>query len=324
MIDYPIESKRVLVAGGRGMVGSAIARELTSAGCVDLWVPERGELDCVDQQAVRAYFAAHRFDAVFIAAAKVGGIYANENYPAEFIYENLMIQSNLIHESWRSGVERLVFLGSSCIYPREAEQPIQESQLLKGPLEPTNEPYAVAKIAGIKMCESYNRQHQTDFRSAMPTNLYGTGDNYQENSSHVIPSLIRRFHEAKVNGSPAVTVWGTGKPMREFLHVDDLASALVKLMLFPKSKLDTLLDPRCSHVNIGTGSDLAIAELAAQISGVVGYSGEIRFDDGMPDGTPRKCLDTSLIRGMGWCPSIDLSSGLKMAYEDFKTGTVRT
>ena len=309
--------KRIFVAGHRGMVGSAIMRCLASKGYTDIICRNRSELDLTDQAQVRAFFAKERPDEVYVAAAKVGGIHANNTYPAEFIYSNLMVEANLIHESWRHGVGKLLFLGSSCIYPRLAPQPMSEDALLTGKLEPTNEPYAVAKIAGIKLCESYNRQYGCDFRSVMPTNLYGPGDNYHPQNSHVLPALIRRFHEAKVNETPSVLIWGTGSPKREFLYVDDMASACVHVMDLPRSTYEAHTDVMASHINVGSGEDQSIADLARMVREVVGYKGEIQFDTSKPDGTPRKLLDISRIRQLGWQPRVNLREGISLAYEDF-------
>jgi GDP-L-fucose synthase len=318
---------RIYVAGHTGMVGSAILRCLRAAGLLNITTRSRQELDLVDQAAVRKFFSDNKFDQVYFAAAKVGGIYANDTYPAEFIYDNLMVQTNVLHEAWRSGVKQVLFLGSSCIYPREAAQPINEDALLTGPLEPTNEPYAIAKIAGIKMCESYNRQygltHSTDFRSVMPTNLYGPGDNYHPENAHVVPALIRRFHEAKERGLPAVTIWGSGTPRREFLFVDDMARACIHVMNLEKSAYELMTTPRRGHINLGFGSDVSIKELAEMIAALVGYSGTIRFDQSKPDGTPRKLLDSGRLNALGWRPSTSLRHGLLLAYEDYLTGVRR-
>ena len=266
---------------------------------------------------MRAFFASEKIDEVYLAAAHVGGIHANNTYPAEFIYQNLMMEANVIHEAWHSGVQKLLFLGSSCIYPRLAEQPIKEEYLLTGPLEPTNEPYAIAKIAGIKLCESYNRQYGTDYRSVMPTNLYGPGDNYHPENSHVIPALIRRFHEAKINGAEKVVVWGTGAPRREFLYVDDMAEASVYVMELERATYSAHTEPMQSHINVGTGEDVKIGEVAVMIGKVVGYEGVIEFDAGKPDGTPRKLLDISSIVNLGWIPRIDLLQGINSTYTDY-------
>lgn len=308
---------RIYIAGHRGMVGSAIVRKLKEHGFTNLVTRTHAELDLTDQQAVRDFFSEEKIDYVVLAAARVGGIHANNTYPAEFIRDNLAIETNVIHEAWRAGVKHLLFLGSSCIYPKYANQPIKEEELLTGPLEPTNEPYAIAKIAGIKLCESYNRQYGTDYRSIMPTNLYGPGDNFDLEGSHVIPALIRKFHEAKKANKPAVQVWGSGKPRREFLYVDDLADACLFIMSLPEEDYRAYTQPMLSHINVGTGKDLTIAELAELIGKVVGYKGEIRYDHNKPDGTPRKLLDTSKINKMGWEPKTNLENGLHSTYQWF-------
>lgn len=313
----PISQPRIYIAGHQGMVGSAIHRRLLSSGYANIVTRTRDELDLTDQAQVRAFFAGENIDQVYLAAAKVGGIYANNTYPAEFIYINLMIEANIIHEAWRSGVRRLLFLGSSCIYPRLAKQPIGEAGLLTGPLEPTNEPYAVAKIAGIKLCESYNRQYGTDYRSVMPTNLYGPGDNYHPENSHVIPALIRRFHEAKINRSPQVVIWGSGTPMREFLYVDDMAEACVHVMGLDCVAYAAHTEPMQSHINVGTGEDVTIRQLAETIMAVTGYQGELVFDAAKPDGTPRKLLDVAKLAGTGWRAHTNLRDGIGKAYADF-------
>ncbi len=310
-------SDRIYVAGHRGMVGAAIVRALRARGFDRLVLRTHAELDLRDQAAVQRFFRQTRPDVVFVAAARVGGILANNARPAEFIYDNLMIEANLIRAAFDQGVERLLFLGSSCIYPREAPQPMREEALLSGPLEPTNEPYAVAKIAGIKLCESFNRQYGTDYRSLMPTNLYGPGDNFDERSAHVIPGLVHRFHRAKEQDAAFIDVWGTGRPRREFLYVDDLASACLHVMDLPSERLAQYTEPMCSHLNVGTGTDLTIAELAEKIRSVVGFKGEIRWDTGKPDGTPRKLLDTSRIEALGWRPRIGLDEGLRRTYQWF-------
>ena len=299
------------------MVGSAICRRLEQAGGGDLITRDSAELDLTDQAAVDAFFAAERPEQVYLAAAKVGGIWANNTYPADFIYQNLLIEANVIHAAYRHGVERLLFLGSSCIYPRLAEQPMAEEALLTGPLEPTNEPYAVAKIAGIKLCESYNRQYGTDFRSVMPTNLYGPGDNFDLENSHVIPALIRKFHDAKAAGAPFVEVWGTGRPRREFLHVDDMADACVFVMGLEAATYRAHTQPMLSHINVGVGEDVSIRELAETVGRVLGYGGEIRFDASKPDGAPRKLLDVSRLSGLGWRARIRLEEGLAQSYAWF-------
>ena len=307
----------IYVAGHRGMVGAAIVRALQASGYTNILTRTHAELDLTDQHAVDAFFAQSKPAEVYLAAAKVGGIHANDSYPAEFIYQNLMIEANIIHAAWRHGSARLLFLGSSCIYPRLAEQPMSESALLTGALEPTNEPYAIAKIAGIKLCESYNRQYGTDFRSVMPTNLYGPGDNFDLANSHVIPALIRKFHEAKVANAAEVEVWGSGTPKREFLHVDDMAAACLHVMQLDADTYRTRTDPRCSHINVGTGVDVTIAELARKVGDVVGFNGKIQFDPTKPDGAPRKLLDVSRLRDLGWSASIDLHQGLRQSYEWF-------
>ena len=299
---------RIYVAGHRGLVGSALWRELERQGCTGLIGRTHAELDLLEAAAVRRFFAETKPEYLFVAAARVGGIQANRDQPAEFLYENLMIECHLIHEAWRAGVRKLLFLGSSCIYPKLAPQPIQESHLLTGPLEPTNEAYAVAKIVGIKLCQAYRRQHGCRFISAMPTNLYGPNDNYDPETSHVLPALLRRFHEARVRGDRVVTCWGTGTPRREFLHADDLARACIHLMREYDGE---------EIVNIGSGSDLTIRELAEAVARAVGYTGEIRWDPTHPDGTPRKLLDSSKLAAMGWKPQIDLETGLRDAYADF-------
>jgi GDP-L-fucose synthase len=308
---------RIFIAGHRGMVGSAIVRKLQERGYTNLITRTRTELNLVQQADVRNFFESEGIDQVYLAAAKVGGILANNTYPAEFIYQNLMIEANLIHEAWQAGVTRLLFLGSSCIYPRMAQQPMAENMLLTGVLEPTNEPYAIAKITGIKLCESYNRQYGTDYRSVMPTNLYGPGDNYHSENSHVIPGLLRRFHEAKQNAAPEVLIWGTGTPMREFLYVDDMAEACVHVMELDSDTYGRNTEPMLSHINIGTGEDLSIRDLATTIGQIVGYQGRIAFDTTKPDGTPRKLMDVGRLRSLGWRAKISLRDGLALAYADF-------
>ncbi len=309
---------KIYVAGHRGMVGFAIVRALQAKGYTNLIIRTHAELDLTNQAAVHAFFQSERIDQVYLAAAKVGGIYANNTYPAEFIYENLMIQTNVIHEAWKSGVKKLLFLGSSCIYPRDCPQPIKEEYLLTGPLEPTNEPYAIAKIAGIKLCESYNRQYGTDYRSVMPCNLYGPGDNYHPENSHVIPALIRRIHEAKISDAKSVTIWGTGTPTREFLYVYDMASACVELIETDKEEFDAHVEPMRSHINIGTGEEVSISQLAQFVCKCVGFGGTLKFDPSFPDGTPRKTLDTSRLNAfdLKWNP-IGLEAGLALSYKDF-------
>jgi GDP-L-fucose synthase len=311
------QQKRIYVAGHRGMVGAAIIRALTKRGHTDIITRTHAELDLTDQAQVRAFFQAEKIDQVYLAAAKVGGIHANNTYPAEFIYQNLMMEANVIHQAWSAGVQKLLLLGSSCIYPRMAEQPIKEDYLLTGKLEPTNEPYAIAKIAGIKLCESYNRQYGIDYRSVMPTNLYGPGDNYHPENSHVIPALIRRFHEAKINGADHVVIWGTGTPKREFLFVDDMAAASVFVMELNNAAYKAHTEPMLSHINVGTGQDVTIRELAETIMHTVGFQGELTFDTSKPDGTPRKLLDVANLGGMGWTAQVGLAVGLKQTYEDF-------
>lgn len=307
----------VFVAGHRGMVGSAIVRCLQKQGLRQILTADRITLDLTRQTEVEAFFQTHEIDQVYLAAAKVGGIFANNTYPADFIYQNLMIEANIIHAAHQGGVQQLLFLGSSCIYPKLAEQPMQESSLLTGELEPTNEPYALAKIAGIKLCESYNRQYDRDYRSVMPTNLYGENDNFHPENSHVIPALMRRFHEAKSNGDAVVTVWGSGKPMREFLHVDDMAAACVHVMSLPKSDYQAQTQPMLSHINVGTGVDCSIRDLAETMAKVVGFNGRIEFDSSKPDGTPRKLLDVSRLNALGWRATIGLEDGLRQTYKWF-------
>lgn len=308
---------RIFVAGHRGLVGSAIIRVLQAQGLTNLVTRARADLELTNQAQVRAFFEAERIDQVYLAAARVGGIHANHSYPAEFIYDNMMVQTNVVHEAWRSGVHQLLFLGSSCIYPRLAEQPIREESLMTGTLEPTNAPYAMAKIAGIKLCESYNRQYGTDYRSVMPTNLYGPGDNYHPQNSHVIPALIRRFHEAKLIGAEQVVIWGSGRAMREFLYVDDMAAASVYVMQLDHASYCASTGPLHSHLNVGTGADTTIAELAVLIGETVGYHGRIVFDTSKPDGTPRKLLDVSKLRALGWSARMPLDLGLRHAYRAF-------
>ncbi|WP_274604250.1 GDP-L-fucose synthase [Sphingomonas sp. CFBP 13706] len=313
---YGLAGKRIFVAGHRGMVGSAIARKLAERGA-QVVTRTRSELNLTDQWAVREFFSAEPIDGVVLAAAKVGGIHANSIYPADFIYENLMIECNIIHQAFASGVRRLLFLGSSCIYPRVVAQPMREDALLTGNLEPTNEPYAIAKIAGIKLCESYNRQHGTDYRSVMPTNLYGPGDNFHPENSHVMPALIRRFHEAVEVGAKQVTIWGTGTPRREFLHVDDMAEASLFVLDLPLEGYQANTMPMLSHINVGYGKDVTIAELAKLVARVTKFSGEIVFDTTKPDGTIRKLMDSSRIEAMGWKPSVSLADGVRETYRWF-------
>ena len=306
--------KKIFVSGHGGMVGSSICRQLANSGD-EIITANRCDLDLSNQAQVQVFFEKNKFDQVYLAAAKVGGIYANNTYPAEFIYQNLMIQNNVIHSAYKTEVSKLLFLGSSCIYPKLSQQPITENQLLGGQLEPTNEPYAVAKIAGIKMCESYNRQYGTDYRSVMPTNLYGRGDNYHLENSHVIPALIRRIHEAKVSKSDNVIAWGTGTALREFLYVDDMASASIYVMNLGREEYFHNLNPMLSHINVGAGVDCSIKELTETVSEVVGFTGEIIWDKSKPDGAPRKLLDTSKLNSFGWAPSIGLKKGLSIAYQ---------
>lgn len=301
------------------MVGSAIIRALEIAGYHNILTRTREELDLLNQQKVAEFFEQHKIDSVVIAAAKVGGINANNIYPAEFIYENLMIECNLIHQSFKSGIKDLLFLGSSCIYPKYAEQPMYETALLSGALEATNEPYAIAKIAGIKLCESYNRQYGTDYRSLMPTNLYGPGDNFDLENSHVIPALLRKFHEAKTKNHSSVEIWGSGNAKREFLHVDDLATACLHVMELSQHQYHSATSPMLSHINAGTGEDISIADLAQTISSVVGFDGELVFNAQRPDGTPRKLLNIDKLRELGWQPRIELKRGLQNAYEWYRT-----
>jgi len=312
-----MQTKKVFVAGHRGMVGSAIVRQLEARGGFDIVTHTRAELDLTNQQAVHDFFAAEQFDQVYLAAAKVGGIIANNTYPAEFIYENLMIQANIIHAAHVTNVQQLLFLGSSCIYPKLAEQPMAETALLTGTLEPTNEPYAIAKIAGIKLCESYNRQYGRDYRSVMPTNLYGPNDNFHPENSHVIPALLRRFHEAKLEGASQVVAWGSGSPMREFLHVDDMAAASIFVMELDKPTYEANTQPMLSHINVGTGVDCTIKELTETVAKVVGFEGEIIWDTSKPDGAPRKLMNVDRLKALGWQYSIELEDGLRNAYEWF-------
>jgi GDP-L-fucose synthase len=310
---------KIYVAGHHGMVGSAIVRVLQSQAQSNIVTRTHAELDLTNQLAVQDFFAKEKPDQVYLAAAKVGGIYANNTYPAEFIYQNLMIEANIIHAAHVNEVQKLLFLGSSCIYPKAVSQPMREDALLTGMLESTNEPYAIAKIAGIKLCESYNRQYGRDYRSVMPTNLYGPGDNYHPENSHVIPALIRRFHEAKVNNLPTVVIWGTGTPKREFLYVDDMAAASVHVMNLPKATYCKHTQPMLSHINVGCGNDITIQELATVIGKAVGYTGEITFDSTKPDGTPRKLMDSARLNGLGWEAKVEIETGLNLAYKDFLT-----
>jgi len=312
------KNSKIYVAGHRGLAGSAIVRQLQQKGCGNLLLRTHAELELTDQAAVRDFFQRERPEYVFLAAAKVGGIVANSSYPAEFIHSNLAVQTNVLHESWRAGVKRLLFLGSSCIYPRDCPQPIKEEYLLTGPLEPTNRPYAVAKIAGIEMCWSYNRQYGTRFLAAMPTNLYGPGDSYDLNNSHVLPALIRKMHESKQGGLEEVVIWGTGKPKREFLFSQDMAEACVYLLDLADGRFEELVsDTHPPLVNIGYGEDLSIAELARTVARVVGFLGNLRFDTSKPDGTPRKLLDSGRINALGWRPRTRVDEGIAAAYKDF-------
>ena len=313
-------NQKIYVAGHRGMVGSSIVRNLQAQGYTNIVTRTHAQLDLTNQAAVQAFFESEKPDQVYLAAAKVGGIHANNTFPAEFIYDNLMVQNNVIHQAFLSGVQKLLFLGSSCIYPKLAPQPMSEDALLTGKLEPTNEPYAIAKIAGIKMCESYNRQygasHGVDYRSVMPTNLYGPGDNYHPENSHVIPALIRRFHEAKVANAPEVVIWGTGTPRREFLYVDDMAAASVFVMELDKGIYDSQTESMQSHLNVGYGSDVTISQLATAVASATGYQGKISFDSSKPDGAPRKWMDSNRLNQLGWSPKVDLAAGLALAYSE--------
>ena len=317
------QQRRIFIAGHRGMVGSAIVRQLQAQGVQPAQIVTRthAELDLTEQAQVRAFFQTERIDEVYLAAAKVGGIHANNTYPAEFIYANLMLEANVVHQAFSAGVKKLLFLGSSCIYPRMAPQPMAEDALLTGLLEPTNEPYAIAKIAGIKLCESYNRQygasHGIDYRSVMPTNLYGPGDNYHPQNSHVLPALIRRFHEARENKVASVLIWGTGTPKREFLYVDDMAAASIHVMNLAPEIYNAHTRPMQSHINVGTGVDLSIGELAALVAGIVGYKGEIAYDTSKPDGPPRKLMNVERLQRLGWRATTSLTDGIHLAYRDF-------
>ncbi|AZL60213.1 GDP-L-fucose synthase [Tabrizicola piscis] len=312
---------KIYIAGHRGMVGGAILRQLEArrdrGDDLTLITRTHEALDLTDQAAVRVFFQTEKPDQVVLAAARVGGIHANNHYPAQFIYENLMIECNVIHEAYAAGVTKLLQLGSSCIYPRLAVQPMREDALLTGPLEPTNEPYAIAKIAGIKLCESYNRQYSTDYRSVMPTNLYGPGDNFHPDNSHVLPALLRRFHEAVRNDNEEVVIWGTGAPMREFLHVDDMAAASLFVMELPEDIYQRETSPMLSHINVGSGTDVTIRELAELVAGVVGFKGQIAFDTTKPDGAPRKLMDVSRLARLGWKSSISLEDGIRSTYDWF-------
>ncbi len=312
---------RVFVAGHRGMVGGAIHQKLANRG-VDLVTRTHSELNLTDQASVIQFFGREKIDAVILAAAKVGGIYANNTYPADFIYENLMIECNVIHQAFAAGIQKLLFLGSSCIYPRAVAQPMREDALLTGILEPTNEPYAIAKIAGIKLCESYNRQYDTDYRSVMPTNLYGPGDNFHPENSHVMPAMIRRFHEAVRDGTPQVAIWGSGTPRREFLHVNDMAEASLFVLDLPVEHYQANTEPMLSHINVGYGDDVTISELAHIVAQVTGFKGEIVFDPSKPDGTLRKLMDSSRLTAMGWKPTIPLVQGVEETYKWFLANAV--
>ncbi len=310
-------TKRIFIAGHNGMVGSALMRQLEKDINNSIITANFKDLDLRNQPQVADFFAQNPIDEIYLSAAKVGGIHANDTYPAEFIYDNLMMECNVIHQAWQSGVYRLMFLGSSCIYPRLANQPMKESALLSGKLEPTNEPYAVAKIAGIKLCESYNRQYGTDYRSVMPTNLYGPGDNYHPENSHVIPALLRRFHEAKLSNADSISIWGSGTSLREFLHVDDMARASIHIMDLPLEEYQQVTDPRLSHINVGSGVDCSIAELVGVIQDVTGYRGNISYDTSKPDGAPRKLMDSTKLKSLGWQPQYTLKEGLADAYQWF-------
>jgi GDP-L-fucose synthase len=313
----PNLTQTIFVAGHRGMVGSAIVRHLTDLGYTNILTASRDELDLMNQEAVHTYFKKNKIDQVYLAAAKVGGIHANNTYPAEFIYQNLMIEANIIHAAHVTNIQKLLFLGSSCIYPKLATQPMKEDALLTGILEPTNEPYAIAKIAGIKLCESYNRQYGRDYRSVMPTNLYGPFDNYHPENSHVIPALLRRFHEAVKSDAKEVVIWGSGTPMREFLYVDDMASASVHVMNLSVDLYQKNTEPMLSHINVGTGIDCTIRELAETVSRVTGFKGQLVFDATKPDGTKRKLMDVSRLRSLGWEATTSLEDGLRLAYDWF-------
>ena len=313
---------RIFVAGNRGMVGQALMRRLLQRDADDIITRNRADLDLTDQAAVKGFFKSEKIDQVYLAAARVGGIFANNAMPAEFIYENLIIEANVIHQAWASNVRKLLFLGSSCIYPKLVAQPMREDALLTGILEPTNEPYAIAKIAGIKMCESYNRQYGsvdgTDFRSVMPTNLYGPGDNYHAENSHVMPAMIRRFCEGVDSGASSVTIWGTGAPYREFLHVDDMAAASIHVMELPKPVYEANTEPMVSHINVGFGDDVTIGKLAQMVAHATGFHGKLIFDTSKPDGTPRKLMDSARLRALGWHPTIDLATGIAATVADYR------
>jgi GDP-L-fucose synthase len=312
--------RKLFVAGHRGMVGASIVRQLSSDPSVEVVTRSRAELDLTDQASVRQFFASNKFDGVILAAAHVGGILANNTYPGDFIANNLQIQLNVIQSANQSDIQRLLFLGSSCIYPKFAEQPINESLLMTGSLEPTNEQYAIAKIAGLKLCEGFNRQYGRDYRTVMPCNLYGPGDNYHPDNSHVLPALIRRVHYAKNEKAPSVTIWGSGRPRREFLFVDDMTKGALHVFDLPASVYNGAVSPNCSHINLGCGSDITIRELAELIKKVIGYEGGLDFDSSLPDGTPRKLMDSSLIKSLGWEPTLDLEDGIHLAYKDFLRG----
>ncbi len=312
-------SKKIFIAGHNGLVGSALIRQLSTRDDIEIITRARSKLDLTDQRAVFEFFAAIQIDEIYLAAAKVGGIYANTTYPAEFLYQNLALQNNIIEGAHQNGINKLLFLGSSCIYPRMAKQPIQEDALLKGDLEPTNAPYALAKIAGIKLCEAYNHQYGRDYRSVMPTNLYGPNDNFHLNNSHVIPALMRRFHEAVIGKQNDVMIWGSGNPYREFLHVDDMATACIHIMDLPHKTYSQATSPELSHINIGTGQDISIAQLAQMLANITGFNGNIKYDTSKPDGMPRKRLDITKLTQLGWQPKIELHAGLAQTYAWFKT-----
>ena len=307
----------IFVAGHKGMVGSAIVSQLQSMGYRNILTAERNELDLTNQLAVRKFFSLNKISEIYMAAAKVGGIHANDTYPAEFIYENLMVECNVIHAAHLTGIQKILFLGSSCIYPRVIPQPMKEDALLQGPLEGTNEPYAIAKIAGIKLCESYNRQYGRDYRSVMPTNLYGPNDNFHPENSHVVPALLRRFHEASRRGDREVIIWGSGEPKREFLHVNDMATASILIMNLTPERYNSITEPRISHINVGSGTDCSIKELAETVAKVTGYHGKLMFDTSKPDGSPRKLLDITRLSSLGWKPKIGLEDGIRSAYKWF-------
>ena len=309
---------KVFIAGHKGMVGSSILKQLTKVKNIEIIVAEKKDLDLTNQAMTNDFFVSHNFDHVYLSAAKVGGIHANNTYPADFIYENLMIQSNIINSCYKTNVKKLLFLGSSCIYPKLSDQPIKESYLLSGKLEPTNEPYAIAKISGIKMCESYNRQFNTDFRSIMPTNLYGDGDNFDGENSHVVPALIKKFHQGMVKKSESVEVWGSGKAKREFLHVDDLASAAIHTLNMDNSAYKSIVNDQLSHLNVGSGEEITISSLAFMIADIVNYEGDIIFDNTKPEGPLRKVIDSELINSTDWSPKVSLSEGIEKTYDYYK------